>query len=90
MQGKRLGKNVGPMKKLQTEIDSDDMRPEYDFSKMKGVRGKYFHRAWAGQGVRKLSADVAKAFPDDESVNNALRLLMEVAGKQTRKPRKAA
>ena len=54
------------------------MLAEYDFSKMKGVRGKYFHRALAGNGVRRLSPEIAKAFPDDESVNTALRLLMEL------------
>lgn len=62
------------------------MLPEYDFSKMSGVRGKYFHQAWAGHGVRRLNPDIAKAFPDDESVNNALRLLIDLA--QDRKPKR--
>jgi hypothetical protein len=67
--------------------DDDDVRPEYDFSKMTGVRGKYFHRAWAGRGVRRLDPDIAKAFPDDASVNNALGLLMDLAQKQDRPKR---
>ena len=72
------------MKKATTAEDDSDMLAEYDFSKMSGVRGKYFHQAWAGHGVRRLSPDIAKAFPDDESVNNALRLLINLAQSQRR------
>jgi hypothetical protein len=36
------------MKKAKT-IDNDDMRPEYDFSKMKGgILGKYYKQITAG------------------------------------------
>ena len=58
------------------EVD-DEMLPEYDFSK--GVRGKH-HRAYkAGTNVVFLDPDVAAAFGDSSSVNEALRLLMKVA-----------
>jgi hypothetical protein len=64
-----------------------DGRAEYDFSKMKLVQGKYFHRYWAGRSIIRLSPDVAAVFPDDESVNTALRMLIKVANAQTRRAR---
>ena len=38
------------MKKVKAQsVDNDEMRPEYDFSKLKGaVRGKYYKRLTAG------------------------------------------
>ena len=69
-------------KRVDSEID-DELRPEYDFAKMKGgVRGKYAERYRAGSNLVLLAPDVAKAFPDDEAVNRALRLLMEIAKAQ--------
>lgn len=56
---------------------TDDMLPEYDFSR--GVRGKH-HRAYkAGTNVVFLDPDVAAAFADSASVNQALRLLVGLA-----------
>src|SRR5258708_5123960 len=78
VRGKRPAKNAAASKKKGMATDSDEMLAEYDLSKMKGgVRGKYFHRMWADHGLRRLNPDLAKAFPDDESVNRALRLLVE-------------
>jgi len=51
--------------------DEAAMRPEYDFSE--GVRGKYFERYWHGRKIVQLDEDVAKDFPNSESVNEALR-----------------
>jgi len=49
--------------------EDDELRPEYEEGFWEGaVRGKY-----AGKVVH-LAPDVAENFPDDESVNNALRL----------------
>jgi hypothetical protein len=57
------------------------MRPEYDMSG--GVRGKYVSR-FKGDVVRvSLDPDVSAAFPDSESVNKALRLLLKAARKAT-------
>lgn len=53
----------------------DDLLPEYDFRG--GVRGKYAGRIFVN--VRKLDPDTAAAFPDSESVNQALRGLIEIA-----------
>ena len=56
------------------------MRPEYDLSKLKGaVRGKYFARYQTGTNLVLLSPDVAKHFPDEQSVNSALRTLIRAA-----------
>jgi hypothetical protein len=70
------------MKKEVDELE-DELRPEYDFSKMAGgVRGKYVERYRAGTNLVLLDPDIAKAFPTDASVNEALRLLLEIAQRQ--------
>lgn len=60
-----------------------DMLPEYDFSK--GVRGKYAKRYATGSNVVVLSPDVAKRFPDSDSVNKALRTLVRLANRTRKK-----
>ncbi|MBI2842033.1 MAG: hypothetical protein HYX78_01390 [Armatimonadetes bacterium] len=58
----------------------DELRTEYDVSRMKGVvRGKYAEEYAEGTNLVLLAPDVAEAFPTEESVNEALRLLMKVA-----------
>jgi len=49
-----------------------------------GVRGKYYERATAGTTLVLLEPDVAEAFPDGRSVNQALRVLIKVAQAQVR------
>lgn len=67
------------MKKVEPETEADDMRPEYDFSKLKGrVRGKYVERYREGTNLVLLQPDVAEAFPNADSVNEALRFLIRV------------
>ncbi|MEQ8849666.1 hypothetical protein [Botrimarina sp.] len=62
---------------LDNELD-DDLRPEYDFSKMKSRgRGLYVDRFREGTNVVLLDPDVKKAFPTSEAVNTALRSLIE-------------
>lgn len=51
--------------------EGDDMRPEY--SLRGGVRGKYYDRYQQGTNVVLLEPDLAKAFRDSETVNEALR-----------------
>ncbi len=64
-----------------TKMPNDpDMLEEYDFSK--GVRGKYAKRYAEGSNVIVLEPDVAKFFPDHDSVNDALRHLAAVIKKQ--------
>ena len=60
-----------------------EMLPEYDFSK--GVRGKYAKRYAEGSNVVVLSPDVARVFRTSESVNEALRTLVRVGRKPSRK-----
>src|SRR4030095_8800834 len=68
---------------------SDDLRPEYDLASLKGVqRGKYYERAMAGQNLILLDPDVARAFPDSDSVNRALRLPRDVAKRSSRQTRR--
>lgn len=66
----------------------DELRREYDLSKLKGaVRGKYAARYRAGTNLVLLSPDVAEHFPDDQSVNAALRKLMRIAKRPARRTR---
>jgi hypothetical protein len=66
----------------------DELRREYDLSKLKGgVRGKYFGRYRAGTNLVLLSPDVAEYFPDEQSVNTALRTLIHVAKGPLRRAR---
>jgi uncharacterized DUF497 family protein len=66
----------------------DELRPEYDLSKLKGgVRGKYYERASAGTTFVLLEPDVAEAFPDGRTVNQALRALIKVAESRVRTTR---
>ncbi|TVP64885.1 MAG: hypothetical protein EA342_15430 [Leptolyngbya sp. LCM1.Bin17] len=70
------------MKKEVDELE-DELRPEYGFSKMTGgVRGKYVERYRAGTNLVLLDPDIARAFPTDASVNEALRLLLQIAQRQ--------
>jgi len=66
--------------KNAAENVNDELRPEYDLSKLKGgVRGKYYKRATAGTTLVLLEPDVAKAFPDGRTVNDVLRAVIKVA-----------
>ena len=70
----------------ETPLD-DDLRPEYDETVLKdGVRGKYAARYQAGTNLVLLAPDVAAVFPTSEAVNDALRLLMQVAQRSTLAP----
>ena len=63
-----------------TDTESDDLRTEYsreDFGVME--RGKYAARVVESSNVVVLDPDVAQAFPNAESVNQALRKLIEIA-----------
>lgn len=68
------------MKKASAKRRDDDLRPEYDLSRLKGgVRGKYFRQATAGTNLVLVDPELADVFPDTESVNRALRLLVDTA-----------
>ena len=68
------------MKKQPAKTFEDDLREEYDLSRLKGgVRGKYYQRATAGTNLVFIEPDLVNVFPDSESVNRALRLLADTA-----------
>jgi hypothetical protein len=71
------------MKKAPNRRRPPDMLDEYDFSK--GVRGKYAKRYAEGTNVVVLAPDVSAMFPDSESVNEALRALVQIARKSGKK-----
>jgi len=67
-------------KKISTDLKPDDLRPEYDFSKMKMVgRGLYAKRYRSGTNIVRISPDLAKVFPDEKAVNDGLRLLIKLS-----------
>ena len=73
--------------KEETSLEMDDeLRPEYDLPQLlkDGVRGKYAERYKAGTNLVLLAPDVAQAFPNDEAVNEALRLVIQLAKIQIR------
>ncbi len=61
--------------------EEDELRPEYDLSQLLkgGIRGKYAERYKAGTNLVLLEPDVAQAFLNDEAVNEALRLVMQIS-----------
>ena len=66
--------------KRGSSSSNDELRSEYELGELQNpVRGKYYARAMAGTNVVLLDPDVADAFPDAKSVNDALRLLIKVA-----------
>lgn len=71
---------------MNSQIDNemeDELQPEYDFAQLEGgVRGKYVDRYRAGNNLVRLDLDVAKSFPTENAVNEALRLLMQIAQRQ--------
>ena len=65
---------------------SEELRPEYNLAKLKGgVRGKYAKRFKKGTNLVLLAPDVAKYFPDEQSVNTALRSLVSIAKTKLRR-----
>ena len=67
--------------KTNDELDlNDDLCLEYELSQLAGrTQGKYTARYRAGTNVVRLAPDVAAAFPDERAVNQALRMLIQVA-----------
>ncbi len=61
---------------LRTITNDPDLLEQYDFSG--GVRGKYAQRYREGSNVVVIEPDVVEFFPDDDSVNEALRNLAAV------------
>ncbi len=60
---------------------NDELRTEYNLAELlkDGVRGKYAEQYKKGTNLVLLEPDVAHAFPNDKAVNEALRLVMQIA-----------
>lgn len=58
------------------KTSNHDVLPEYDFSK--GIRGKYAKRFAEGTNIIVLAPDVAKIFPNSNSVNETLRAVAKI------------
>lgn len=64
----------------QNDLDDYELRDEYDLSQMTIVaKGRYAPGRRVGKNVVVLAPDVAQAFPSDEAVNKALRLVLQIA-----------
>jgi hypothetical protein len=65
------------MKKAAKNKLEDDLRPEYDLSRLKVAgRGKYAKKFRKGTNLVLLAPDVTEYFPDGQTVNSALRSLI--------------
>lgn len=71
-----LGKQLRKKEMIMKKENNDDMLPEYDFSN--GIRGKYSKRYAKGTNVVLIEPDVFEYFPDQKSVNEALRSLANI------------
>jgi len=57
----------------------EEMRPEYKREDLgKGIRGKYSSAYKEAHNIVLLDPEVAKAFPSEEAVNEALKSLIRV------------
>lgn len=69
------------MKKVK---DEDEMRSEYKREDLgAGVRGKYYEAYKDGHNLVLLKPEVAKAFPSEDAVNEALLSLIKIAKAST-------
>ncbi len=67
---------------MQQPIDPNDyeLQDEYDLSKMTVVaKGRYAPDRRPKKNIVLLAEDVSEAFPTDEAVNEALRLVLRIA-----------
>jgi hypothetical protein len=68
------------MSRALTENYVDELRAEYDLSKLKGgERGKFYKQAIPGTNLVLIEPDLMKTFPDTDSINRALRALLDAA-----------
>jgi hypothetical protein len=75
---KQPATNERSMPKKSSRRTDDDLRPEYDFSALR-VLARGPGRKTPHEITIRLAPDVAETFPDSDSVNEALRLLIRIA-----------
>ena len=73
-------------------FEKDELRAEYKYSDFPAglVRGKYAERMRESSNIVVLRPEVAKVFPNEDAVNNALLSLIELAQKSTRPSRRSS
>ena len=65
---------------MKPDYDDYELREECDLSQLPIMpRGRYAPERRAGKNLVVLAPDIAPAFPSDESVNAALRLVLAMA-----------
>ena len=81
----KRAKESGKSIKKDKTTTQDELRKEYKRSDFTTplVRGKYAKRLRESSNIVVLWPEVAKVFPNEEAVNNALTVLIEVAGANT-------
>lgn len=76
--------------KYMKKAKGDELRREYHRDELgRGVRGKHYESYSSGTNLVLLSPDVAASFPDEKSVNDALRSLVKLAHQTARTARHA-
>jgi hypothetical protein len=58
--------------------NNDEMKSEYRFDYSKARPNRFAEEYHRNSSIVNLEADVAEAFPDSESVNEALRFLIRI------------
>ncbi len=65
-------------KNSTTKQDNYELEDEYDLSKMTILpKGRFDPKRRLGSNIVLLDPDIAKAFPNDEAVNEALRVILK-------------
>jgi len=73
------------------KVKPGEMRSDYGRCDLgAGVRGKYLDAYRKGTNLVLLSPDVARAFPTEDAVNDALRSIVRVAQRTSIAGRRAA
>jgi hypothetical protein len=65
---------------MNKQNDDYELREEYDLAQLPIVpKGRYAPERRMGSNLVVLEPDLAQAFPSDEAVNKALRLVLQAA-----------
>jgi hypothetical protein len=65
---------------MKQDSDQYELRAEYDLARLPIMpKGRYAPGRRPNKNIIVLAPDVVDAFPDDEAVNSALRLVIQLA-----------
>jgi hypothetical protein len=71
------------MKRKGNLVDDEEMPAEFDFSR--SIPNPWFVAVNGPEYVRVIDKDLAALFPDNESMNSALRSIAQADRRKTRK-----